>query len=1280
MSRLLHIELDNFKSYKGRHVIGPFNDFTCIMGPNGSGKSNLMDAISFVLGVDSVHLRSNSVKDLLYRPMAQEMSSTRVDTASVAAVLETADGDQVTFKRTARNDGSSVYTLNGTRASYADYNERLEELGIMAKAMNFLVFQGEIEDVASRDPMKLTKLIERISGSLAHKERYEELKASYDRAVDETAHALQLKRSVTIEARQYRQQKDQVDKYNDLLRQYKEMQARFLLWELYHVEDAAKQKEAQAAELQLSNSDAAKERNDLELQFQTVRKEQAIAHRDRVRAEAEIKKINEELTDMARTKKSLETKAQHAEAKIDQITTTGQLVERDLGQQELEVKKFVNDLEMAKQEEAQNREKKKRKRVLKCFWSFFHYFRKQRVTMVAIKEQEQMVSLQQQRKLAAQKHEQEKDKLSVLETAAKQYKKTRQQVVDNGQALTAEQERLSTRLLTRSAQLQELEQERVKIEQREQEINKQLQEILDQLLEANMQQQETSKNKQLEDALTMMKQLFPGVRGQLSKLCKPTQRKYGAAVRTVLGRNMDAFVVDDQQTAIDCIRYLREQCIGTATFLPLDSLTAPTINDRLRNLPRSRLAVDVIQCDRLYQPAINYACENTVICDNMAVAKRVCFEMNEDVKAVTLEGSIIHRSGLMTGGPGSGENVRDWDDNDVEGLCRTRDKLLAELNDLSRNKRMAITEENAKHDCEALQKQLNMLADDIQALRDTDASTTQNEALLTACKAKVDELAQSVAQFDAQVAQVASSLATVEDEVFGDFCAAIGVATIREYEDVALKLPEQAREKKKAFRLQQSRLEAQLAFEQQQYQDLQERLASLIAQREAAHASINDYQREAADTDQRVEKQNKRLAEAEAKLTQHRAIEHEKQQEIQALRQQLEAMGADAAKYLKDLDKIELAIEKLNSDRTAIFRKCKLEEIEFPLLRGSMDDVLTEAASSISNGGGETSMSMSMDVDAEPSTYSIHSSDWVVEVDYTVLDDDERANSSLTMRKRYQDDLVRRKKEMAVLEPNLKSIDRLDTVERDVEQMDEKYRTARRNLDTIKEQFNQVKRQRHQLFTDAFTHISERIDSVYKELTSSALFPAGGKAYLTLENSEEPYLRGVLYHAMPPMKRFQDMTQLSGGEKSMAALALVFAIRSYQQSPFFVMDEVDAALDNTNVKQLADYLKRHASSTLQFIMISFKTMLYEHGDSLVGVYRLQDSNCSGTPLTLKVKKKKTTMLANDTQIVCADVVFFSAFFLFLSFSWMTMKHSALSLILFVSNHLALIMHFLLLEK
>lgn len=168
-----------------------------------------------------------------------------------------------------------------------------------------------------------------------------------------------------------------------------------------------------------------------------------------------------------------------------------------------------------------------------------------------------------------------------------------------------------------------------------------------------------------------------------------------------------------------------------------------------------------------------------------------------------------------------------------------------------------------------------------------------------------------------------------------------------------------------------------------------------------------------------------------------------------------------------------------------------------------------------------------------------------------------------------------------------------------------------------KKEFEDVKRKREELFKKAFNHISANIAGTYKELTRDAKSPLGGQAYLDMEDDDEPYLYGLKYHAMPPMKRFRDMEHLSGGEKTIAALALLFAIHSYQPSPFFVLDEVDAALDNVNVGRVAKYVREHASPGMQFIVISLKSGLFQESESLVGVMRDQ-SRMSSRVVSLDV--------------------------------------------------------------
>ena len=200
----------------------------------------------------------------------------------------------------------------------------------------------------------------------------------------------------------------------------------------------------------------------------------------------------------------------------------------------------------------------------------------------------------------------------------------------------------------------------------------------------------------------------------------------------------------------------------------------------------------------------------------------------------------------------------------------------------------------------------------------------------------------------------------------------------------------------------------------------------------------------------------------------------------------------------------------------------------------------------------------------------------------------------------------------------MRAIERLESVENRLKATEQDFENSRNALREARDAFNAIKAQRFELFNKAFEHIKEQIVAVYKDLTRSEAFPIGGHAYLDIEDdTDTPYLSGIKYHAMPPLKRFRDMEHLSGGEKTIAALALLFAVHSYQPSPFFVLDEVDAALDNANVEKIKKYIREHAGPGMQFIVISLKTGLFQDSESLVGVYRDQEVNSSKT-LTLDV--------------------------------------------------------------
>lgn len=160
----------------------------------------------------------------------------------------------------------------------------------------------------------------------------------------------------------------------------------------------------------------------------------------------------------------------------------------------------------------------------------------------------------------------------------------------------------------------------------------------------------------------------------------------------------------------------------------------------------------------------------------------------------------------------------------------------------------------------------------------------------------------------------------------------------------------------------------------------------------------------------------------------------------------------------------------------------------------------------------------------------------------------------------------------------------------------EEFELLRKQNKKAKAAFERIKQQRYERFCRCFDHVSNEIDNIYKALAQNQ----SAQAFLGAENPEEPYLDGINYNCVAPGKRFQPMSNLSGGEKTVAALALLFAIHSYQPAPFFVLDEVDAALDNTNISKVAKYIRQKTES-LQTIVISLKEEFYSHADSLIGI-------------------------------------------------------------------------------
>jgi structural maintenance of chromosome 1 len=547
----------------------------------------------------------------------------------------------------------------------------------------------------------------------------------------------------------------------------------------------------------------------------------------------------------------------------------------------------------------------------------------------------------------------------------------------------------------------------------------------------------------------------------------------------------------------------------------------------------------------------------------------------------------------------------------VQGLTRLRDNLVAQLQELNRSKPRGKADENVIAEITRLESAIAVVRDDLSACKSRYNGIKEElkhvERELKKLSPELKKAQTSHSKLSSQIAELRSVIDSAEDGVFASFCSQIGVGNIREYEERQLKVAEEESQARLRFDQQVARLMHQSQFEEEQLKLTQSRLVTL---RNAAE----DEQRKVEELEEKKRTIQVEITEAQEGITQLREmlqglndVLEEKNKHVDQAKKTHTKAAKILDQALKEIGLKNDDIEKLALERSATYRKCRLEDIKLPLLEGNLKNVPMEE---------NLREEVAMDVDDDDGTQQPRQiQDYGIEVDFDSLTEEERADNSPETTAEFDAQIAKLNGEIERMAPNLKAIEKLDDVEAKLADTEKEADKARKDSKNARDQFNDVKRKRCELFNKAYNHISDCIDQVYKDLTKGKASPMGGVAYLSLEDSEEPYNAGIKYHAMPPMKRFRDMEQLSGGEKTVAALALLFAIHSYQPAPFFVLDEVDAALDNTNVAKIANYIRSQASDSFQFIVISLKGSLYERGNSLVGIYRDQDVNSSRT-LTL----------------------------------------------------------------
>eukprot|EP00658_Telonema_sp_P-2_P041727 TRINITY_DN29875_c0_g1_i1.p1 TRINITY_DN29875_c0_g1~~TRINITY_DN29875_c0_g1_i1.p1 ORF type:complete len:779 (-),score=249.77 TRINITY_DN29875_c0_g1_i1:438-2774(-) len=734
---------------------------------------------------------------------------------------------------------------------------------------------------------------------------------------------------------------------------------------------------------------------------------------------------------------------------------------------------------------------------------------------------------------------------------------------------------------------------------------------------------ESRKEQQQRQALESLAQLFPGVHGRLFDLCNIVDRKYNVAATITLGKYMDAVVVDNDTTAISCIDYLKAQRLGRMTFLPLD-IAAKPVNEQIRGQcardGNRSLVVDVVTYDKKYDNVLRFACGDTIVVPDLQDGRDLCFGSNASYRVVTLDGALIAKNGNMSGGNSSeSAKAQRWEQKDTEELKRRRDKWRTELNEIRQTSGVQEKEAELRSRLTTLMSKMDMLKRDQR--KDLD-KIKQHQANIKSCTkewkkqtTELDKSREELQQHVEEVQELERKVGNIEEKIFGAFSANVGVRNIREYEENILLELSQHNEKKLMFEKNICRLENQHKLEHAR--DKSKDIKKIEAQ-------IHEYAQTLAELRAKHDKYLQQTEDLESQLEKQNALSEEQHEQVKAIDTDLKELRATHNKLQSEMsgfqqkaDSMETVLDQLRAKRFSLFQQTRVEEVMLPLhrqeeggseRRGAAQEAPAKrrrasGGNKVSAAGMETTEAF-MEADGSTDVGDSSKDSTAIRIDLSSVPEERRQPVNRDEAEREADE-HREKLKMFILEmekisPNTRALEKFAEAEDRLKDVVDEFELSKEASQEAMQKFDAVKAQRHELFMAAFKHVAGCIDETYKELTSSAKCPSGGTAVITVENEEEPYLHGIRYYPQPPFKGFRDIDQLSGGEKSISALALLFAIHSFKPAPFFVLDEVDAALDTANVAQVAKFIQAKKENT-QFVVISLKDHFYENADGLVGI-------------------------------------------------------------------------------
>ncbi|XP_043229658.1 structural maintenance of chromosomes protein 4-like isoform X2 [Amphibalanus amphitrite] len=1198
---ITHIENENFKSYLGKQVLGPFHkSFTSIVGPNGSGKSNVIDSMLFVFGYRAQKIRSKKISVLIHNSDNNE----NIDSCTVAVhfqkIIDRGDDDfevvpnsQLVVARTAFRDNSSFYTVNGRRTQFKAVARLLRAQGIDLDHNRFLILQGEVEQISLMKPKALTEhetgmleYLEDIVGSSRYKEPIELLSQRVEQLNEQRAEKLNRVKLVEKEKDELAGPKDEALAYIRLENKVTCSRNTLLQKHIYECSKNVEKAQTKKQEIDDGMADIKKQLEELAKKRQEKEDEMRKLGKEHDKLCKQSEEQNEKFKQHQTDDMQLEENLKLTRAKMKKLKTALKTDREKLEGLEKVPEENRAQIETLTEQkgglaEERQREDENFQRVMASIKSETQQFQDQKDQLEAelggLKEtvnktKQTMDAARYELDIYVGNEQSEKAKLVQLETG-----------LETARQHEAENKRL----------LSELEREVPRAEQRLEAARTELASTAQELATAGEQLRVgRGRLEEVRSALqsgrgrgavlsAVMEQKrngsLPGVFGRLGDL-GAIHEKYDVAISTACGP-LDNIVVDSVDTAQQCIQFLKQNSIGTATFIALDKMEkwrqhTQTPIQTPENVPR---LFDLVQVkDERVRTAFYYALRDTLVADDLTQATRIGYGRQRH-RVVTLRGDLIETSGTMSGGG-------------KKSFC-------------GRMGTKVVQAEVTQAEVESAEADVSGIAQRVQELK---RKHHQLEEAVEALQKKLDKMRMEQRKHTMDAQAAAGQLEQLERQI------------AEQREKVAQATPDPATVRQ---------MEAQLKRATKEYEKAESAASAVEDQVKAVHAKIMEVsggkvkaaQKKLDDATKKLEKVSGdivrlgvaiKTAERNAvkcrdKIAAMETEQKEAEAEKQSLcdqREKLEETAAVAIQAIKELEdkrkEMDQQLSALKEERdtaAADEDKVKASKIEIDQEMEKFDGVIKENKARAQHWKKQLSkLELQSVPESDRADDDITELPQLSEEELRQLDD-EAVKYTLTVQ---EEELSRLKPDLAALaeyrkkeEIYLNRVAELDAI------------TSQR--DTQRKYYDDLRKQRLNEFMGGFAIITSKLKEMYQMIT------LGGDAELELVDSLDPFSEGIVFSVRPPKKSWKNITKLSGGEKTLSSLALVFALHYYKPTPLYVMDEIDAALDFKNVSIVGNYIKDRTKNA-QFIIISLRSQMFELADRLVGIYKTHNATKSVT--------------------------------------------------------------------